>query len=100
MATVCSNSKCPEPQPVMRARWVEGEGWFCLKCAPAQKLSNVPGAMFPYVAFGIGNSAKPVKVQSLRHLRKLEAKHGVQSVAFNQNSNNFEDAPQSSFNRR
>jgi hypothetical protein len=93
MATVCANPECKEPQPVMKARWIPEIGWMCLKCAPPQSVLNVSGSMFPYTAFGIGNGPKPVVVQSLRHLRKLEAKHGVQSVAFNQNSQNFQDAP-------
>jgi hypothetical protein len=93
MPTICANPDCKEPQPVMRARWVPEVGWLCLKCAPAQTLKNVSGAMFPYMTFGIGDGPKQVQVQSLRHLRKLEAKFGVQSVAFNQNENNFQDAP-------
>jgi hypothetical protein len=91
--TICSNPDCKEPQPVMRARWIPEVGWLCLKCAPPQASPNVPGSIFPYMTFGVGNDVKPVQVQSLRHLRKLEAKHGVQSVAFNQNEKNFGDAP-------
>lgn len=93
MATICANKDCKEPQPVMRARWVEGVGWLCLKCAPRMTLPNIPGTLFPYVSFGISDSPGGVKVKSLRHLRQLEAKHGVQSVAFNQDSPNWDIPP-------
>ena len=93
MATICANKDCTEPQPVMRARFVEGVGWLCMQCAPRVRLRNVPGSMFPYMAFGIGDGPKQVKVNSLRHLRQLEAKFGVQSIAFNQNESNFGDPP-------
>lgn len=87
--TVCANKKCK--RKVMRAKWVEGVGWLCFDCAPRAQIqrSNV----FPYTTFGIGDRPGNIEVQSMRHLRKLEKQYGVQSVAFNQDSKNFGDAP-------
>lgn len=87
--TICANKKCKEE--VTRARFVEGIGWLCMKCAPRYKVqfSNV----FPFKAFGIGSKPGLVEVKSLRHLRQLERDNGVQSVAFNQDEKNFGDAP-------
>lgn len=87
--TICANKKCR--REVTRARFVEGIGWLCLDCAPRVQVQH--SNVFPYTTFGIGNVPGNVEVQSLRHLRKLEAQHGVQSVAFNQDEKNFQDAP-------
>lgn len=89
--TICANKKCG--QEVTRARFVEGIGWLCLDCAPHLSLPNVSGAMFPYTTFAIADGPGNVEVKSLRHLRQLERKYGVQSVAFNQDSKNW-DPPQ------
>jgi hypothetical protein len=85
--TICAGCK----EKVMRAKWVEGQGWFCLKCAPRGPIQ--PGSVFPFTTFGIGDKPGNIEVQSLRHLRKLEAQFGVNSVAFNQDEKNFGDAP-------
>jgi len=87
--TICANPKCN--REVTRARFVEGIGWLCLECAPRVEIQRKN--VFPFVTFGIAGKPGNVEVQSLRHLRKLEAEHGVQSVAFNQDSKNFGDAP-------
>jgi hypothetical protein len=86
--TICKG--CGEE--VTRARFVEEQGWFCIrKCAPKGKI--LPGQVFPFTTFGIGDKPGNVEVKSMRHLRQLEAKYGVQSVAFNQDQKNFRDAP-------
>lgn len=89
--TICANEECGKE--VQRAKYVDGIGWLCWDCAPRVRMDSVPGRMFPHVAFGIDNKPGGIKVQSLRHLRRLEAKYGVQSVAFNQDEKNFQDAP-------
>jgi len=77
---------------VYRARWVEADKWLCRRCDPGMDVSsNVPGALFPFTTTNF--DGKKVEVQSLRHLRKLESKYGMQSVAFNTNSNNFDLPP-------
>ena len=86
--TICSGCK----EEVTRARFIDGQGWFCIrKCAPKGKV--LPGSVFPFTTSNIGGGPGKIEVQSLRHLRRLEAQHGVQSVAFNQDQKNFEDAP-------
>ena len=87
--TICANEKCK--REVTRAKWVEGIGWLCMDCAPRAQVQRTN--VFPFVTFGIDDKPGNVEVQSLRHLRKLEAQFGVQSVAFNQDSKNFEDVP-------
>jgi hypothetical protein len=78
-------------EEVYRARLV-GEKWLCKRCDPGPaRDASVSGSMFPFTTTHMSQDpSKPVVVQSLRHLRKLERQHGVQSVAFNQNSNNFD----------
>lgn len=81
---------------VTRARFVPAlKEWLCRECDPGVEfVPNVPGSMFPYMTAHIGKDPnKPIKVQSLRHLRKLESQHGVHSVAFNQDSHNFDSPP-------
>src|SRR5438132_405940 len=90
MATICKG--CNEE--VYRARWVESDGWYCLDCSQGPKLvANVPGNLFPYYSSNIGDHPYPMKVKSLRHLRKLEAIHGVQSVAWNYDQRNWGNPP-------
>jgi len=69
----------------------EQNKWFCSYCYhPGPGTANVPGSMFPFTTMHIAGHPQPVQVQSLAHLRRLEAQHGVQSVAFNQDSNNWD----------
>jgi hypothetical protein len=79
---------------VMRSMFHEGK-WYCKQCQPALSIiRGVSGSMFPYVTTNIGpDPSKPIVVKSLRHLRQLESKFGVASVAFNQDSNHFADPP-------
>jgi hypothetical protein len=65
---------------MMRYKIVPGAGDFCYNCAPRAKRD--PKSTFPFVTTNI--SGKSIEVQSLRHLRQLEAQHGVQSFAYNQ----------------
>jgi hypothetical protein len=75
---------------VYRAKFIDPK-WFCKECAPSAGYVNVPGAMFPFTTSNLSKDpTRPITVNSLRHLRKLEAKYGVQSVGFNMNSNHFE----------
>jgi hypothetical protein len=70
----------------------ESKKWFCKDCYPVSRgVANVPGAVFPFTTTNI--SGQPIQVQSLRHLRKLEATYGVSSVAFNTDSHNFDCPP-------
>lgn len=86
---ICAGCK----EEVFRSKFhTDSKKWFCNPCYPGEgKIATVPGAMFPYSTTNL--TGKPVMVQSLRHLRKLEAQSGVHSVAFNQNSNHFDCPP-------
>jgi hypothetical protein len=86
--TICAGCK----EEVTSARFVEGQGWFCIrKCAPKGKIQ--PGSVFPFTTSGIGDKPGNIEVKSMRHLRQLERQYGVQSVAFNVESKNWNDAP-------
>jgi hypothetical protein len=80
---------------VFRARLLEEtKEWVCKECDPGGRgTPNIQGSVFPFTTMHIAGSTQKVRVQSLRHLRQLEAKHGVQSVAFNVDSKNWGDAP-------
>lgn len=87
--------KCPScKRDVVKLVLLEGT-WGCLDCQRPQAVLAVSGAMFPFTTRHLGGDGKPVEVRSLRHLRQLEARHGVHSVAFNQDSRNFGAAPRS-----
>lgn len=85
--TICEECK----EEVTRARWIEGKGWFCLRCAPQVKIIASP--VFPFTTSGILGKAGEVEVKSMRHLRQLERENGIQSVAFNQDSPNWDCPP-------
>jgi hypothetical protein len=77
---------------IYRARFVtQLKKWLCGDCDPGVSIeTNVSGSMFPFTTSNIGKDPNhPIEVQSLRHLRKLEAQHGVQSVAWNMNEKNL-----------
>jgi len=76
---------CPEcKKTVGRMRFVSDGVWLCADCAPAltQHKTVNPG-IFPFVTTNLRSDGRPVEVKSLRELRKLENRHGVQSGAFN-----------------
>ena len=79
---------------VTRARFLEEtKEWVCKPCDPGvEKVAMVSGGLFPFTTMNIAGHPQKIRVQSLRHLRKLEAQHGVQSVAFNQDSKNWGEA--------
>lgn len=87
--TICCECK----KKVMNARWTGNPSeWVCLECAPILDMrKNVSGVMFPFVTMHL-NPEKPeaIQVQSLRHLRQLENKYGVQSHAFNMDERHSE----------
>ena len=90
MATICKG--CNEQ--VYRARWVEDDGWYCLDCSDAPRpMTKVPGSFFPLTSWNLSDYPEPIKVQSLRHLRKLEAKYGVNSFAFNVDQKSWGEIP-------
>lgn len=87
---ICEGCK----EEVFRGRFnFELKQWLCKNCDPRDsQIANLPGSIFPFYTTNLGDR-KTIKVQSLRHLRRLESQHGVQSVAFNVNSNNFDIPP-------
>jgi hypothetical protein len=87
MATICKGCKAE----VLRSRWIENVGWFCMECAPEAKIIGTTGkSRFPFSTWHL-NPEKPEKitVRSLRHLRQLENQYGVASVAWNTDEKNW-----------
>jgi hypothetical protein len=82
-------------QEVFRARYIEAlQQWRCHSCAPKRGTPNVPGVIFPFVTTNLGTDpSKPIKVENIRQLRRLENKYGVASVALNMDSNNWSTPP-------
>jgi hypothetical protein len=84
---------------VFRARCIipeEGRSkWLCKDCDPgATAVLSVPGSGFPFCTNNLGpDPSRPIVVQSLRHLRRLENQYGVENIAYNYNSNRFDDPP-------
>ncbi len=63
---------------------------LCRRCARGGS-PNVSGVGFPFTTAHIGDDPrKPITVNSLYHLRKLEARHGVASAAYNLNERSME----------
>ena len=72
---------------VFRYRVIPGVGDFCKKCQqrlPVEATGDRTRvkSTFPFTTTHLGNGS-PVEVESLRHLRKLENRHGVSSVVYN-----------------
>ena len=67
---------------MMRYQAIPGAGDFCSDCAP--RAHHQPKSTFPFTTRNI--SGESVVVNSLYHLRKLEAQHGVQSFVYNHNN--------------
>jgi hypothetical protein len=77
---------CPGcDQTVGRLRFTESGEWLCYNCAPytAKPIQNANPGHFPFVTRNMHPEGKAVEVKSLRHLRRLENKFGVQSGAWN-----------------
>lgn len=87
MSEICSSCK----EEVMTAsiqfdpKTHERTVTLCKRCKSGRSVNL---SVFPFMVPGLG-SPEAVEVTSLRHLRQLERKHGVENVAFNQNSNNW-----------
>jgi hypothetical protein len=76
---------CPECKgTVGRLRFVSEGVWLCADCAPTlTQHKTVNPQHFPFTTTNLRGDGKPVEVKSLRHLRQLESRHGVQSGAWN-----------------
>lgn len=68
---------------VFHYQWKPGEGDVCSKCLKPGTGGDRIISTFPFTATHLTGDGSPVEVQSLRHLRKLEREHGVQSGAYN-----------------
>ena len=64
---------------------VEHKGKVVCRQCDRGKAPVLPGpSLFPFTTMNLADQpGVEIKVQSLRHLRELEARHGVQSHAFN-----------------
>lgn len=76
--TVCVRCK----REVFSYQVIPGEGDVCFTCAKRGR-GDRRLTTFPFTTTHITGDGSPVEVQSLRHLRKLEAEYGVQSGAYN-----------------
>jgi hypothetical protein len=70
---------------VSRLRNIGKDEWRCNDCKPdmSKPIKVTERKHFPFVTSNIRGDGRPVEVKSLRHLRQLENKHGVQSSAWN-----------------
>lgn len=66
---------------------ISGKRYCAGKCAPFDKPRSSKGT-FPFTTSNF--DGKPVEVQSLRHLRKLESAHGVHCAPYAWNANNLD----------
>lgn len=73
----------------------------CEKCdTPTERVWRPGGArktgIFPYVTTHLTGDGKPIEIESLAHLRRLERQYGVKATAFSDHRSNWDDAlPQS-----
>lgn len=58
------------------------------KCSGGDKVRDAAKSTFPFTTTNLNGDS--VTVQSMRHLRKLENEHGVQSAAYNMDSANLD----------
>ena len=78
---VCPGCK----KTVVRLRFLGNGVWRCVACEPdtAKPVQKAKPGHFPFTTTNIRGDGRSVEVKSLRHLRKLENQHGVQSGAWN-----------------
>jgi hypothetical protein len=64
---------------------LRGKHYIHDKCTGGVKMRDTAKNLFPLTTMHLSDDPTrgPITVNSLHHLRKLEAEHGVQSYAFN-----------------
>jgi hypothetical protein len=70
----------------------KSRGWVCDHCDKSPRTMDTAKSTFPFTTMNLGSNPNmgPITVNSMRHLRQLENQHGAHSVAYNNNSNNWD----------
>lgn len=90
---LCSNPECEWSRSHKGGKFIwRGAEPFCEECLRPKAVMNEGENRWSFETMNMGSdpNAGPVKVQSLRHLRQLEAQHGVVSVAANMDHRNWD----------
>jgi hypothetical protein len=89
--TYCANESCPKHTVYSGGQFLystERKGFYCSDCfyyGPV--LPNVAKSAFDFVTTTI--NGKPVHVQGISHLQRLEKEHGCSSVVLNCDRSNW-----------
>lgn len=84
--TVCG--KCGETGG--RFRFLgDGKYVHTPNCDRAQTVRDGARSTFPFTTTHLTGDGQPIEVQNMRHLRRLEERHGAYSAAYNYDSSNL-----------
>ena len=90
MRTLCTNPECKWSREVKGGRFIwHGRDPFCEECARLQYVMNDGEQRWSFTTTNLHPEGKPVRVQSLRHLRQLEQQYGAVCMAANQQQKNW-----------
>lgn len=87
---MCSNPECKWNTEVKGGKFIwHGGKPLCEECAQPKYVLADCANRWDFTTTNLHPEGKPVRVQSLRHLRQLEGQYGARSVAANQEQKNW-----------
>ena len=96
MRTMCGNPSCPKHTTYSGGEFIYSpmrKAFFCKDCFyDAPILPNTAKSAFDFVTTAI--TGKPVHVESMQHLSRLEKEHGCSSVVLNCDRSNWDHPKQ------
>lgn len=94
--TMCGNPACPKHTVYSGGQFIYSptrKAFFCSDCFyEAPVLPNTAKSAFEFVTTAI--TGKPVHVESMQHLQRLEKEHGCSSVVLNCDRSNWDHPKQ------
>lgn len=96
MRTMCGNPACPKHTTYSGGQFIYSptrKAFFCSDCFyEAPVLPSVAKSAFDFVTSTI--TGKPIRVESMQHLQRLEKEHGCSSVVLNCDRSNWDHPKQ------
>ena len=90
--TMCSNPTCEKHTVYSGGQFIysaERRGFYCTDCFMGGRrfLPNMAKSAFDFTTSTI--TGKPIRVESMQHLQRLEKEHGCSSVVLNCDRSNW-----------
>lgn len=92
LRTYCANKSCPKHTTYSGGQFIysaEKRAFFCSDCfyEAGPVLPNMAKSAFDFVTSTI--TGKPIRVEGINHLQRLEKEHGCSSVVLNCDRSNW-----------